>query len=682
MKKYLFCTFLTIALSCYCSLVHATAKPITFYGSMVYSSAWTQRSLYGIYSFYSDHEGFTEESPEDGAVLANGGGIFSSDMSHYYAVTINEFLDGTATVEFNDYNTSNWEPTRTVKLSDSTLVAIDLTRDRRTDEVFGIFYSKGGSTCELGKLDYNTLTRTTIGTPSTDLVAIAADGTGKLYGIGTDGALYEVNRTDASLKRIGNTGVKVAGSDGSFYLQSATFDTTTNNMYWTAYTSDGTSCLYTIDTSTGKATLMRKFPNYEMILNLEVGKPLADDKAPAAISELNATFSGVSLKGAVSFTTPNTTFEGSLLTGNLTYHIIANGNEIASGLTQPGIRDSISVKVPKSGQYTFQVYVTNSVGDGPRNVKTTRYVGYDVPKKPTSVKLTQNKNEMCVSWWLQNSGIHNMAINRDSISFNLVRYPDGKIIKDVKSLTYTDTVPEGPYTYYYYEVTANGGEGLISEPATSNGGKYGYALTVPYSTSFDTENDFYLWDVIDNNKDNQTWYWTNYDSDYHNGAVSGNSSSHGMDDYLVSPPLQMLGGKTYRLSFKARIYDEKYHEFLQVAYAPENGELLKDTIIFFTDSLTQKHGLTTFTATFTPKVDNDYCIIFCDNNEGDYWRMKITDVSITAVDYTGIKPIGVEPTLRVKGIYTISGVYMGTNKNLLAPGFYIIDGKKVFINGH
>ena len=60
----------------------------------------------------------------------------------------------------------------------------------------------------------------------TYIMAIACTYEGVLYGIGTGGGLYKINKETGSLTLVGNTGYM------PWFLQSMEFDHTDNTLYW------------------------------------------------------------------------------------------------------------------------------------------------------------------------------------------------------------------------------------------------------------------------------------------------------------------------------------------------------------------------------------------------------------------------------------------------------------------
>lgn len=104
--------------------------------------------------------------------------------------------------------------------------------DPTTGDVYGIMYGN-----HLAKLDYTLDTEhfanptpqcniTPIGDPDQQLITIACDNTGQLYGLDYDGNLYKVDKTDASTEFVGASGLS------TIWNCSATIDPHSNRMFY------------------------------------------------------------------------------------------------------------------------------------------------------------------------------------------------------------------------------------------------------------------------------------------------------------------------------------------------------------------------------------------------------------------------------------------------------------------
>ncbi len=99
-------------------------------------------------------------------------------------------------------------------------------------------------------------------------------------------------------------------SDGGHYGQSGEIDTKTGIFYWACKDAQKNAALYTVDLQTGAATKLADFPGQETVYGLYVPPAPAEDGAPAAVENLNASFTDNSLVGKVAVGAVNATLDG------------------------------------------------------------------------------------------------------------------------------------------------------------------------------------------------------------------------------------------------------------------------------------------------------------------------------------------------------------------------------------
>ena len=90
-------------------------------------------------------------------------------------------------------------------------------------------------------------------------------------------------------------------------------------------------------------------------------------------------------------------------------------------------------------------------------------------------------------------------------------------------------------------------------------------VTPPYSNSFDSSTDFAWWETINNNGDSYTWEL------YNNSARIHWNSSQAADDWLVTAPITLKAGKTYKFYIDTWAeLGSTYPEQLEVKLASAN----------------------------------------------------------------------------------------------------------------
>ena len=161
----------------------------------------------------------------------------------------------------------------------------DLAYDPENDIVYGVFNIGGGDGYKLGTLDMSTFKITWISREAMSMLGelrtLACNSKGELYGTDKSGGIYQVDKTDGKLTKIGEMGFKSQSR-----MMSATFDYRTDKMYWLGFVNDGKNSastdgtnttlsvadggrdtgLYEIDVETGEVKLIGKtdFKDVEM----------------------------------------------------------------------------------------------------------------------------------------------------------------------------------------------------------------------------------------------------------------------------------------------------------------------------------------------------------------------------------------------------------------------------------
>ncbi|MDE5785979.1 MAG: choice-of-anchor J domain-containing protein, partial [Duncaniella sp.] len=371
------------------------------------------------------------------------------------------------------------------------------------------------------------------------------------------------------------------------------------------YDADDNGYLTEINTTTGVASVIYQFPDHETygypadVTGLVVLPPVAEDDAPAAVTDLSANFTGGSLTGNIDFKAPATHFDGSAASGAITYTVKANNVVVAQGASTFGATVSASITVPAAGFYTFTVYASNEKGNGPKT-ETTSYVGADTPEA-TSATLTYADGKMTVTWLPVTSSINGGYIDLDGITYTVTRFPDNvEVAKDLKGTTFSETIaePDGVVSYYY-TVVVNAGE-LSSQPAKTNVITIG-SVTPPFTATFD--NDLDGFSVIDANGDGTTWR-----------ALDGHARINfnknvDMDDWLISPGLKLEAGKLYDIATDFYCGNPSFPERVEVKIGKTpTAEGLTTTLLEPTEIAAKAEAPYEWSTIFVPETDGTYYV--------------------------------------------------------------------------
>lgn len=546
----------TTGLALWMSLAVAGTNPdpVTIYGSWLFSES--SEMSWGIYSFQSTPEIVFTPEWQNGDLMANGGAVYAN--GNYYIIS---FLDlgggfGIGTFSICDVEKQQFDYT-IINDWNISYITTDMTFDPATGNVYGCSLdSSGDGSFNLSIMNMENGVQSVIA-PMEQMCALAADRNGTLYGISAaDGTLYQIDKITAELTQIGKTGVQPFGT------QSATFDPSTQTLYWSAYTEDG-GALYQVNTSNGQASLIATYPDKTQIRGIYI---LSEGlQEPGAIENTQINFEKGELQGNITFTLPSKDTEGQTLSGELTYEIAIDGKTTVSGQGMPGQTISETIQVEKKGIYRFTVSVRNNTGSAPA-VNIEKFIGTDTPKSVTDISLTADGYTMQLSWKLPETGINDGYIDPEQVNYRITRHPDNITVQESytgTSFQETQAIDQGmQIRYYTITPLSEYGDGETEE---SNYVVLGESLPIPIDEDLTDWTRFPLFSTLDCNKDRATWNYSleantiRYDWAYYDTN----------DDWLITPPVQLEAGINYQMSYDLRSSKEQYAAEVEMAIGTE-----------------------------------------------------------------------------------------------------------------
>lgn len=516
------------------------------YGNQIYSSTWTSQASCGIYTL-DPATGSTSAVFTDPNLNGVGGAVYFDGK--YYALNYTAYNNQIVDIAAFIYDTQSWTQTLHKQLSPADFtnsIALDLAYDATTETVYGLFYA-GNYTVYLGTLDMRTFKPAKVADlpAETNLNSIAFTADGRLYATDDTGNFYSVDKATAQLNKISSVGEE---DHSCYYYTSAAIDDATSTYYYSYQPEVGNGTLYGISLADGKWNVAAQLANEAQFAGLYVPQPLAANGAPAAVTDAMADFDGGSLSGHINFTMPSVSFGGSNLDGTLDYTVSADGTVLASGSGAPGADVSAPVTVAAPGFTTFVIRISNAAGQGPK-YEIDAYVGPDAPKAVGNLTAEKTSDtEITISWTAPTESVNGGHFNADALTYTIVRLPDGKIVgQGITQTSCTDVIADLPMGSYSYEVTA--GDGTTSSPAAKTEPMVlGSYVALPIDHQFkQSDNEFSLYTVIDANGDNKKWM-AGSTYVYMLAPASGQEAE---DDWLITPPMRFIAGKTYTLEFDA-----------------------------------------------------------------------------------------------------------------------------------
>ena len=610
----------------------------TIYGSIVDSDnpSFSENGLFSV----PTSSGMEFEMLFKMAADASFGGAAADGV--YYALYYYSYYDIIEYYYMYAYDIATGECLYYKDLNDnpSVLCPGGMAYDYTTGNIYGIAYNSSLTGEVLAKLSFseNGVTKEVISTIPEDrwFVSFAIDKDGTFYAIDYDttegeGILCKIDRTNGAITEIGKTG------QSPYYMSSACIDPRSGRMFWTVSPQDGTGFITEVNKTTGQATLIYKFPYNDEVVGIFIPAPEAEDGAPAECTAVSVTPNGASNSATVSFTAPSVLYDGTSLTENVTVYVQANGQTVYSESMAPGASKEVSVDLDAAGLYTFTVYASNTVGDGPKVTIKNVWVGADTPAATTATAAYEN-GRMTISWLPVNTGINGGSIG--SITY-MIKDAQGAIIE--QNLTGTSysfdlTAPE-EMTEFYYNVYAVSGD-LVSAPAQTNTIMLG-AIVPPYVADFSKGLDG--WTVIDANGDGKKW---TVQSD---GSVRMEYNSYNaMDDWLITPPVKLLKGKAYNVSFLAYAQSTSYEEKFEVMWGTANeADAMTNTLVAPTAVKVTSASPMQVSQMLIPEADGVYYLGFHGISDANKYNLFFKDIQIEAGMSTGAPGLATDFTTAV-----------------------------------
>ncbi len=607
-------------------------------GIMIYSSSWGYNAKPGLYALPSaTSDNFEMIVPE-----AYGSGIVKDDRLYvvsriyfpdlelnYPRLTVYD-MESKNEIFYENYSSS----------PDWSILPIDMDIDPVSGDIYGITYNSDFSGYQLSRLSFtdSSVTSECIASldPSYNWNSMAFDATGNLYAISKENGvvgdyvlcvnstLNKLDKNTGAITPIGETGLCPE------YPTSAAIDKASGRMFWTVCPYEDVSYLAEVNLTTGAATILRTFDNAEEITSLYAVAKEAEANAPAKVNNLEAVFENGSLSGKINFTAPTTLYNGTAATGPLNYTILANDLQIAQGSTTFGGRVSANVTLPVEGRYKFVVRVSNDAGEGPA-VSTSVTVGTGVPYATPYAFLKYADGKMNLTWTPVDAAIDGGYIDPTRVTYTVTRYPGETVVaEDIYATSFSESIPVPPsFVSYHYTVTTNYA-GKSSEPTVSNSVGIG-AIVPPYNETFDSEESLSGWTIIDVNADMRRWMWSTWE----NLRISFNNSM-AMDDWAITPGLQLEAGAAYELSFDVYGDGGSETETIEVMMgASNNVESMTTRLVDPTDVTATKDEPLTIRTTITPTVSGVYYIGFHGMSAPDQYMLNLDNVKIASALNSG-----------------------------------------------
>lgn len=540
----------------------APARPVIRQASDTDIYGWLRfdtrnQDEYGICRFSAgDPSSITVLYPHDQEKVACAGAYANGK---YYFYLYRPLGDKAVPLSFGTFSLADGTYKEIADYTEMTTLFADMTYDYSAQVMYALGRYGGNNFSTLLAVDLKNGGVTPVADLDRIYVTLACSYEGQLYAIDLEeGNLYTIDKVSGYTKPVGNT-----FELPEVYVQSMEFDHHTNTLYWAGNNIYEEGFLATVDTETGESFRTGYLGNDAQVVGLYIPFNKIEAEAPGAVTGLEIIpGAGGRLSAVLRWQNPSADFSGNELASLEKIEIYRNEilvytdeSPVIGGTgewTDTGMENGFS---------TYRLVAVNEKGAG-ESVTATPFIGRDIPAAPTNIGLVKNGNDGVISWTAPGKGMHGGWIDEASLNYRIVRYPDTvTVVSELTATEYTDTsiTALAAYSYRIQAMTSDGEGGA----ETSGTVVIGPPLTVPYLCNFATDEEFALWQPVDQNGDSFTWRReTTLAAAYY--YYNEDDETIGGDDWLISSPVRLEKGKTYRLSFKLQSYDVGYPEKVAV----------------------------------------------------------------------------------------------------------------------
>lgn len=497
-------------------------------------------------------------------VSAVGGGCYGDGK--YYAVDYAQNQYGELTsVTLKIYENENWSLVSEKEIP-QTSIPTTMTYNPVDNKIYGCFFNNNSDKMEFGVLDKEDGSTTVFKVLDVSISAMACDHEGTVYVIDELGDLSRYDAGAGDFVKIGPTGITPR------YLQDASFDYGTKQLYWFAYTTNFDDAgIYKVDTATGEAERITTYATgakeFSGVFSMT---PLFAADVPGLVTDVSVSVDPSTLLATVKFSMPVETYGGEWLSGSLNYDVRVDGQPGKTSSAPAG--EVVEVSLPlERGSRRFTISVSNDAGDGPEYVSLV-FAGFDQPAKVGDFTATRTADGIKLSWSPVTIGANGMPVDEADMSYIVTRLPEGVNVGTLSgTCEYVDGSSPAEAVKVSYEIVATDGV-LSSVPAASNEVVAGEALTLPFSYDFRNKPGFGLFVSVDANGDGNSWMFRDK---YGVLSMGGRTTS---DDWLVTPPVKLTAGRKYKLTASMGVAMDK--EKFEIKYgAGHHVEDMTESVI-------------------------------------------------------------------------------------------------------
>lgn len=529
------------------------------------------------------------------------------------------------------YDGSAWALNSTKELTaDYSNYPNAMAYDPATGNLYGY---RNGMPSTFYSIDKETGAMSQVSTANYFFTSLAFDMNGTGYAFDFDSQLQRVNVQDGSVTVLGATGQSFSDKQPTY------IDATTGTMYWVLSTSK-VSALYTTDLTTGAGTKVGDLPEGTKLSDIfGIGSSTSQDaQVPDACQNLTVTYATAgSTTATFKATAPTLSFDKATPLSskvNLLFYVDDAADAVATlSDVAPGTEVSTNYTFPTEGEHKVKVLAANGNGNGPTKTVTT-YAGYDAPKAPSDVYLSVAADGTYhLSWTAPTEGVHGGAVDAASFKYTVTQYPAGEKVTETTGTSYEGQFTSTQFADYYFGVKATSGA-KEGEEGLSNHVTHGNYAEIPYYDDFSNSDTYGTYTIVNTNND-ATWEFGTANTGDQAAIYNGSSCTSAADDYLILPPMQIVKGATYTVTFNvASAFNQDTGNTIDVLLLKDNAnpQGTRDKVGTYENIPDYTAGISEQTFTYTAKESGVFNFAFYCRSQAKH-KVNLFDVYINGTNF-------------------------------------------------
>lgn len=380
-----------------------------------------------------------------------------------------------------------------------------------------------------------------------------------------------------------------------------------------------------IDPATGNITSSTRMLDEAEYAILYCSDEALQIGAPKAPEILSAEFNPATLSGKVKVAVPNQTTDGVELTGTLQMVATIDDAEYLTQDVAAGSEVELTIENQTEGTHTLTVYCNSASGTKGGSTEYEFWIGYDVPKAPANVVLT----ETLLTWDNVTESQFGQQMESDVITYNVYISGEKVNAEPITTNSYELNLEVTELTKIKAEVEAVCGS-KVSQRTASNEIVVG-AYQLPLDLEI-TKEVSALFTIIDANSDNSTWKWKSSDK----ALQYYYSSSNDADDWAILPKTFFPEGmRLYSISVDVSDY-ERYPEKFEVAIS-KTGKV-EDMQIVIPETQVASDAVKTVSGQFKLEEAGEYYIGIHAVSDADCYYLNLYRVAVNIMETPNTVP--------------------------------------------